>query len=100
MAISIARSSQRELLTRPEAAQLLGVKPQTLAKWATTQQNGLPYIKVGKSVRYRRSDLTQFMARNTVGTVNDQPVKENAVMLTDTALSPTSPVAPILPENT
>lgn len=85
MAMSITRSSQRELLTRAEAAQLLGVKAQTPAKWASTQKKDLPYIKVGKSVRYRRSDLSQFTARNTVGAVNNLPTAETAAMLTDPA---------------
>lgn len=56
-----------ELLTRTEAAEFLGLKAQTLACWATTGRNSLPFIKVGRrSVRYRKSDLQAFLAARTV----------------------------------
>jgi excisionase family DNA binding protein len=61
--------STRELLTREEAAQYLGVKPQTLSVWATTKRYHLPYIKVGTLVRYRLSDLEKFLESRTVGAV-------------------------------
>lgn len=51
-----------ELLTRPAAADYLGLKPQTLAAWATLGRYGLRYIKCGRLVRYRRSDLDAFLA--------------------------------------
>ena len=43
----------KKLLSRREAAELLGVKPQTLAAWHITGRYGLPLVKVGRSVRYR-----------------------------------------------
>jgi excisionase family DNA binding protein len=55
-----------DLLTRDEAAEFLGIKPQTLAVWATTHRYHLPYIRVGTRVRYRRSDLEAFLDRRTV----------------------------------
>jgi excisionase family DNA binding protein len=54
------------LLTRDEAAELLGVKVQTLASWACSGRYNLPMVKVGKSVRYRLSDLEEFLAGRTV----------------------------------
>lgn len=72
MALTIFRSHVRELITRKEAASLLGIKDQTLAKWASVKRYDLPYIKVGKSVRYRRADIDQYLARNTVGAVEVQ----------------------------
>ncbi|MFO0868447.1 MAG: hypothetical protein U0935_05820 [Pirellulales bacterium] len=35
-----------ELLTREQAAEYLGIKPQALAVWATTRRYDLPFIKV------------------------------------------------------
>jgi excisionase family DNA binding protein len=64
---SIIGTNVRELVSRQEAAKILSVQPQTLAKWASAQRYDLPYIKVGKAVRYRRSDLQEFIDRNTVG---------------------------------
>ena len=51
------------LLSRQEAAEILGLKPQTLAAWAC--QNGpdrdLPVIKIGRLARYRREDIDRFI---------------------------------------
>ena len=58
-----------ELLTRKEAAELLGLKVQTLGCWACTGRYGLPMVKVGRSVRYRRADLGRWLASRTVGAV-------------------------------
>ena len=56
---------QSQLLTRSEAAEYLGVKVQTLAIWASTGRYSLPFVKVGRLRKYRRSDLDEFLARNT-----------------------------------
>lgn len=55
-----------ELLSRKEAAKLLGVKEITLAVWKSTKRYDLPVVKVGRLVRYRRSDLMDFINRRTV----------------------------------
>lgn len=54
-----------ELLTSEQAAQILGVKPQSLAVWRLYGKN-LPFVKVGRLVRYRREDLEQWIERQTV----------------------------------
>jgi excisionase family DNA binding protein len=56
-----------KLMTRNEAATYLGVKSSTLAVWACTKTVNLPFVKVGRCVRYRREDLDQFISQNTVG---------------------------------
>lgn len=53
------------LLTRPQAAEYLGVAVQTLAVWACTGRYGLSFIKVGRSVKYRKSDLDMWLADRT-----------------------------------
>ena len=52
-----------ELLPRDQAAAYLGVQAQTLAAWASTRRYPLRFIKVGRLVRYRKSDLDDFLAR-------------------------------------
>ncbi len=52
------------LLTRRQAAEYLGIKENTLAVWATTKRHPLPYIKVGRLVKYRLTDLQAFLERN------------------------------------
>ena len=50
------------LITREEAARLLGIKPQTLASWAVKRwyDTTLPVIKINRMVRYRLSNVIAF----------------------------------------
>lgn len=48
------------LLSREEAAEFLGVSKGTLEVWASTGRYDLPYIKVGRLVKYWLSDLITF----------------------------------------
>lgn len=54
------------LLSPPQAADYLGVKPQTLAAWRCTRRYPLPYVRVGHSIRYRESDLRAFLDLRSV----------------------------------
>ena len=54
------------LLTTNEAAQILGIKPQTLAYWRCVKRYDLPYIRVGRSCRYKRSDIDKFIESRRV----------------------------------
>lgn len=49
------------LLDRKSAARYLNVSPGTLAVWDCTKRYNLNPIKIGRSVRYRRSDLDKFI---------------------------------------
>lgn len=53
-----------KLLSRKEAASYLSVQPQTLAVWASTKRYQLPYIKIGRSIKYKVDDLEQFIQQN------------------------------------
>ena len=53
------------LLTRKEAATILRVKPQTLAKWACLEKYELPVVKVGARVRYRLGDVRKYIRSQT-----------------------------------
>lgn len=55
-----------KLLTRREAAEYLGVRPETLAVWYCTGRYRLPVVKVGRAVRYRLGDLEAWLASRTV----------------------------------
>ena len=48
-----------------DAANVLGVKTSTLAVWRSTGRYNLPYMKVGRLIRYRVSDLADFLAKFT-----------------------------------
>ena len=60
-------TSNHGLMSRSEAAHYLGIKAATLACWASTKRYGLPLIKVGRCVKYRKTDLDAFIAQNTIG---------------------------------
>ncbi len=49
------------LLDRKSAARYLSVAPGTLATWDSTKRHNLNPIKIGRAVRYRRSDLDRFI---------------------------------------
>ncbi len=50
-----------KLLTPDETAERLGVLTKTLDVWRCTQRYNLPYVKVGRLVRYRESDIEAFI---------------------------------------
>jgi excisionase family DNA binding protein len=59
--------AQHALLTPTEAAEYLGVSPDTLNVWRCVGRYSLPYIKAGSRVRYRKSDLDAWIAKRTRG---------------------------------
>ncbi|MDE9485585.1 helix-turn-helix domain-containing protein [Xenorhabdus bovienii] len=51
-----------EKFTRAEAEIYLGVTSQTLANWACTGKEKIPYHKIGRKVIYLKSDLDGYLA--------------------------------------
>lgn len=56
-----------DLLDEKQAADFLSVKPGTLAIWRCTGRWSLPFLRVGRAVRYRRSDLEAWLATRRHG---------------------------------
>lgn len=54
------------LLVTVQAAEYLGLKPKTLVKDRCTREIGIPFVKLGKSVRYRMADLEKFVSDRVV----------------------------------
>lgn len=46
-----------------QASLFLGVAPETLEVWRCTRRQALPYLKLGRSVRYLMGDLRKFQAK-------------------------------------
>src|SRR5260370_23783494 len=68
----------RELLTEEEAADYLQIRVQTLRQWRSGyhKKEKIPYLKVGRAVRYRKADLIAW----TVSRVGEtERAKEAAV---------------------
>jgi len=53
-----------QLISRREAARLLALRTQTLAKWALDGRH-LPIIRIGRTVRYRLADVQQLVAHGS-----------------------------------
>lgn len=60
------------LYTRREVSRILGLNEGTLAVWACKKKK-LPYIKIGRSVRYRREDVAEFIKKNTKDCDDEAP---------------------------
>jgi excisionase family DNA binding protein len=52
------------LLRIPDAARVLGIKQKTLRDWVWRRK--ITFIKVGKGVAFRPSDLRDFIEKNVV----------------------------------
>lgn len=64
-----------QLLTAHEAAKLLTVKPKTLDRWRWLG-GGPKFYKVGRLVRYKRSDLEAFLAAGERTSTSDPGPEE------------------------
>ena len=53
------------LLTEIHAADFLSMSVRTLQSWRT-QGRGPAHVQAGRAIRYRRSDLVDWISRNTV----------------------------------
>ena len=60
---STPTTTAKRLLSTIEAAEYLGIKPQTLAVWRSTQRYDLPYIRCGAAIKYRLADLERWLIR-------------------------------------
>ncbi|WAR44286.1 helix-turn-helix domain-containing protein [Methylomonas rapida] len=56
-----------KLLDNTEAAAYIGVTPRTLEVWRCTKRHTIPFIKVGRLVKYRKSALDAFLDSRTIG---------------------------------
>jgi hypothetical protein len=55
------------LVDEKRAAEILAVSPGTLSVWRCVRRYDLPFVRVGRAVRYKVSDLEKFVASRTVG---------------------------------
>jgi hypothetical protein len=54
------------LLTETQAAAFIEIRPGTLSVWRSTKRYPLAFVKVGRAVRYRQSDLRAFLESRRV----------------------------------
>jgi hypothetical protein len=53
------------LLDDIDAAAALDISPGTLSVWRSTGRYNLPFVKIGRTVRYRVGDLRAFIESRT-----------------------------------
>ncbi|EIC19839.1 helix-turn-helix domain-containing protein [Thiorhodovibrio frisius] len=54
-------SEENFLLDTKQAAAYLNISPSTLETWRVRKTCIIPYLKLGKSVRYRKQDLDSYI---------------------------------------
>lgn len=52
------------LVDTKQAAKILDVSPHTLDVWRATNRYPLPFVRIGRKIRYRMSDLCEFINVN------------------------------------
>jgi|GEM_PF-2696408 len=55
-----------KLLSAGQTAEILGLKESTLAQFRWRGDKRLPWVKIGKSIRYKLADIEAFIERSTV----------------------------------
>jgi excisionase family DNA binding protein len=55
-----------KLLTTKETAKVLGLSSRTLDVWRCTGKSHVPFVKIGRSVRYRMSDIESYIRNQTM----------------------------------
>lgn len=61
--------SEDALLTEDEAADSLRISVRTLQAWRL-RTAGPPFVRVGRTIRYRRGDIKTWIKMNTCGAPN------------------------------
>ncbi|BAK76670.1 DNA binding domain, excisionase family [Pseudogulbenkiania sp. NH8B] len=59
-------NAQNERFNTLEAARYLGVSASTLCSWRCTKLRAIKFYKIGSKVFYKKSDLDEFIAANSV----------------------------------
>jgi excisionase family DNA binding protein len=73
VAIRTAPGKLERLLTVEEVAQITGLSVETLNQWRS-QRRGIPFVRLSRNrVRYRQSDLDEFIEANTIAPVPVHP---------------------------
>lgn len=54
------------LLTEQQASDLLNLKPKTLTNDRVTAELGIPFVRLGRMVRYRPADLLAYIEARLV----------------------------------
>lgn len=62
---AILRPQNSDLVDEVTAAEIIDVVPGTLSVWRSTGRYSIPFIKVGRKVRYSRTALNAWLESRT-----------------------------------
>jgi predicted DNA-binding transcriptional regulator AlpA len=65
--------SSRHLIDESAVAEMTGFEVQTVRNWRSNKKVALPFLKIGRSVRYRLSDVEAFLEKCRVIPVDINP---------------------------
>jgi len=65
-----------ELINEYEAARLRGQSVRTLQA-ERVKGGGCPFVKLGRSVRYRRSDILRYIEQRIVSSITEADIREH-----------------------
>ncbi len=60
------KTKESRLLTERQVAAILQIKPNTLAVWRLHDRYPLPFIRIGRTIRYRTEDVDRFLQKRSV----------------------------------
>jgi excisionase family DNA binding protein len=63
--MNAANLNPQDLLSDKDAAAYLGLAEGTLAVWRSSGRYQIPFLKIGSKVRYRQSDLDEWLESRT-----------------------------------
>lgn len=63
---SVIDAQNNSQLSTTDAASYLGITTGTLNVWRCTKRHLIPYIKVGRLVKYRKADLDNWLESRTI----------------------------------
>lgn len=55
-----------KLLSSKETARILGLSSRTLDVWRCNGKIHIPFVKIGRSVKYRLSDIESYIQQQTM----------------------------------
>ena len=71
----------KDLIDEKTAASILGVTPGTLQVWRSTGRYAVPFIKIGRLVKYRASALNEWIESRTCASGTTAQITSNQLYL-------------------
>lgn len=69
---TVTITGDKEYFKEKEVAELLGLSCATLSRWRVEENDKLPFMKFGRSVRYLKADVDAYAAKNKQQSTSDK----------------------------